>query len=207
MTTSQVAGKGESMSNPEANRQPKHVKEWLDMVAKVQKAETELAEAKMFGLEQYNLHHKTRAERDRLREALEKIHSFAQSCDATPEALLLHIENAARDALAGGSERETRDPLTEEYRDMLRKLIDAYNDIPCACQKHYTERELIDPNCPRCHFVEEPLISEAEDLLLGQDLPERERDQEPRCDCYPSKENWMVCRYCGKDLGDGDTEA
>ena len=70
MTTSQVAGKGESMSDPEANRQPKHVKEWLDMVAKVQKAETELAEAKMFGLEQYNLHHKTRAERDRLREAL-----------------------------------------------------------------------------------------------------------------------------------------
>ena len=29
-------------------------------------------------------------------------------------------------------------------------------------------------------------------------------DQELRCDCYPSKENWMVCRYCGKDLGDGD---
>ena len=46
----------------------------------------------------------------RLREALERIHSFAQSCDATPEALLLHIENAARNALAGGSERETPDP-------------------------------------------------------------------------------------------------
>jgi len=113
----------------------------------------------------------------------------------------------ARNALAGGSERESRDPLTEEYRDMLRKLIDAYNDIPCACQKHYTERELIDPNCPRCHFVEEPLISEAEDLLLGQDLPERERDQEARCDCYPSPESWMVCRYCGKDILDSGTES
>jgi len=27
-------------------------------------------------------------------------------------------------------------------------------------------------------------------------------DQEPRCDCYPSPENWGVCRDCGKDLGD-----
>jgi len=57
----------------------------------------------------------------RLREALEKIHSFAQSCDATPEALLLHIENAARNALAGGSERETHcklcgERLPPEYR-------------------------------------------------------------------------------------------
>jgi len=27
------------------------------------------------------------------------------------------------------------------------------------------------------------------------------------CDCYPSKENWMVCRYCGKDLLDSGTES
>ena len=76
------------MSDPEANRQPKHVKEWLDMVAKVQKAETELAEAKMFGLEQYNLHHKTRAERDRLREALEWYGAKAILC-ATKDALTI----------------------------------------------------------------------------------------------------------------------
>jgi len=97
------------MSNPEANRQPKHVKEWLDMVAKVQKAETELAEAKMFGLEQYNLHHKTRAERDRLREALERIRSFTtfEVQDSFP---IYEVDAIARNALAGGSERETPDP-------------------------------------------------------------------------------------------------
>ena len=31
-------------------------------------------------------------------------------------------------------------------------------------------------------------------------------DQEPRCDCYPSPENWGVCRDCGKDLGDSDSQ-
>ena len=41
-----------------------------------------------------------------LREALEKIHRFSQDVSMTPEPLLLHIENIARDALAGGSDQE-----------------------------------------------------------------------------------------------------
>ena len=37
---------------------------------------------------------------------------------------------------------------------------------------------------------------------LAVNAVEKQPDQEPHCDCYPSPENWGVCRDCGKDLGD-----
>ena len=184
------------MSNPEANRQPKHVKEWLDMVAKVQKAETELAEAKMFGLEQYNLHHKTRAERDRLREALERIRSFTtfEVQDSFP---IYEVDAIARNALAGGSEMETRCSP-----DRLRRMVDQFWDL-INNSKGVDGLHL---NGDLACWEDLLPGGQLEEWLSEMETEEEQRVQEARCDCYPSPESWMVCRYCGKDILDSGTE-
>jgi len=55
-------------------------------------------------------------------------------------------------------------------KDILEKLISMLDDIPCTCDNAYKERELTDPNCPRCEWVDEQIIKEAKKQVLN--LPE-----------------------------------
>ena len=46
--------------------------------------------------------------------------------------------------------------LLDDVRSLLR-VIDA---IPCTCDDAYECRDLTDPGCPRCNFVDEDTVEE-----------------------------------------------
>jgi len=109
MTTSQVAGKGESMSDLEDS-----VDAYLDLRDQLEEAEAERDRLQR----DYDDILKWMAESDagklaarckQLREALERIRSFTtfEVQDSFP---IYEVDAIARNALAGGSERETPDP-------------------------------------------------------------------------------------------------
>ena len=82
-------------------------------------------------------------------------------------------------------------------RDRLREIVQKISEQRVPKPDYWS-------SCGQCdHNIEDAIdlleANERRDALAGGS------ERGTRCDCYPSKENWMVCRYCGKDLG--DTEA
>ena len=104
MTTSQVAGKGESMSDLEDS-----VDAYLDLRDQLEEAEAERDRLKAALKRQLKTSVGFGFEARRLREALERIRSFTtfEVQDSFP---IYEVDAIARNALAGGSERETPDP-------------------------------------------------------------------------------------------------
>ena len=80
-------------------------------------------------------------------------------------------------------------------RDELREALEWYaaKAILCATKDALTVKGVLDD-------LRDDAGYRARDALAGGS------DQEARCDCYPSPENWGVCRDCGKDILDSGTE-
>jgi hypothetical protein len=48
---------------------------------------------------------------------------------------------------------------TKTLKDKNKQLLEMINAIPCTCDEAYKSRHLIAPDCPRCNYVDEDLIT------------------------------------------------
>jgi len=49
-------------------------------------------------------------------------------------------------------------PLLGEVRADVQELLQMIAEIPCTCDKIYTDRKLRAPDCPRCNWVEDDIV-------------------------------------------------
>jgi len=49
-------------------------------------------------------------------------------------------------------------PLLDEVRTDIKELLQMIAEIPCTCDKIYTDRKLRAPDCPRCNWVEDDIV-------------------------------------------------
>ena len=49
-------------------------------------------------------------------------------------------------------------PLLGEVRADIQELLQMIAEIPCTCDKIYTDRKLRAPDCPRCNWVEDDIV-------------------------------------------------
>lgn len=47
----------------------------------------------------------------------------------------------------------------DRYKGERDALMEMIRIIPCTCHAGYKDRNLIDPDCPRCNHVDEDLIN------------------------------------------------
>ena len=52
-------------------------------------------------------------------------------------------------------------PLLGEVRADVQELLQMIAEIPCTCDKIYTDRKLRAPDCPRCNWVEDDIVKKA----------------------------------------------
>jgi len=48
-----------------------------------------------------------------------------------------------------------------EVRADVKELLQMIAEIPCTCDKIYTDRKLRAPDCPRCNWVEDDIVKKA----------------------------------------------
>ena len=139
------------------------------------------------------------AERDRLqgetehyirrchefREALEKSRSYI-TFDIRDSFPISEIDAIARDVLAGGHVQESCRTLSDELRNKIEKTMTDHWDMK-ACE---------------CLVCEAGRVLGCGPREWHQPHKQKHYVTKNPCDCYPSPENWGVCRDCGKDLGD-----
>ena len=134
---------------------------------------------------------------DRLRERAEKAEAqYEEVCGENAE-----LNDKIREAFDAKEKAEAeRDGL----RDALKRQVKKAVGFGLEARKFREALILLLHHMPlrgEPVTAKELVIARARDVLAGT-----QPDQEARCDCYPSKENWMVCRYCGKDLGEHDAK-
>jgi hypothetical protein len=49
-----------------------------------------------------------------------------------------------------------------KLQELNNELLQALKNIPCNCNDGYRIRNMIDPFCPKCNYVDNELISKAE---------------------------------------------
>jgi len=96
----------------------------------------------------------------------------------------------ARDALAGGSDQESCRTLSDELRNKIEKTMTDHWDMK-ACE---------------CLVCEAGRVLGCGPREWHQPHKQKHYVTKNPCDCYPSPENWGVCRDCGKDILDSGTE-
>ena len=57
-----------------------------------------------------------------------------------------------------GNLGETRNAALGEVRVDVKELLQMIAEIPCTCDKIYTDRKLRAPDCPRCNWVEDDIV-------------------------------------------------
>jgi len=60
-----------------------------------------------------------------------------------------------------GNLGETRNAVLGEVRADVKELLQMIAEIPCTCDKIYTDRKLRAPDCPRCNWVEDDIVKKA----------------------------------------------
>ena len=60
-----------------------------------------------------------------------------------------------------GNLGETRNAALGEVRVDVKELLQMIAEIPCTCDKIYTDRKLRAPDCPRCNWVEDDIVKKA----------------------------------------------
>ena len=46
-----------------------------------------------------------------------------------------------------------------EVRADVKELLEMITDIPCTCDKMFTDRGLCAPDCPRCNWIEDDIVN------------------------------------------------
>ena len=132
---------------------------------------------------------KVRDDRDKLQEALEKIRSYI-TFDIRDSFPISEIDAIARDVLAGGHVQESCRTLSDELRNKIEKTMTDHWDMK-ACE---------------CLVCEAGRVLGCGPREWHQPHKQKHYVTKNPCDCYPSPENWGVCRDCGKDILDSGTE-
>jgi hypothetical protein len=50
-----------------------------------------------------------------------------------------------------------------DWAEERKELIEALNSIPCLCNEGYETRNMIDPYCPRCNWVDTEFLNKLEE--------------------------------------------
>jgi hypothetical protein len=58
-----------------------------------------------------------------------------------------------------GDEKYCLSEDVEKLEEQNKQLLDMINVIPCTCDDAYKDRGLIAPDCPRCNYIDEDLIT------------------------------------------------
>ena len=48
----------------------------------------------------------------------------------------------------------------KELEQQNKQLLEMINDIPCSCSEMFKKRNLADPDCPRCNWIDEEGLSD-----------------------------------------------
>ena len=63
-----------------------------------------------------------------------------------------------RKKLLNVPEGQSLNAVLGEVRADVQELLQMIAEIPCTCDKIYTDRKLRAPDCPRCNWVEDDIV-------------------------------------------------